>query len=86
MAIDDGTGVMWVELKSLLVNNPSLKFAEGSYVMVIGPILGTATDIDSLQAHQVIPLDAKYQRETMWMLEVIEYWMVVVRPPVIEIE
>lgn len=29
-------------------------------------------------AHQVVHLDAKEQRESVWFLEVIEYWMSVI--------
>ncbi|KAI9913145.1 hypothetical protein PsorP6_006364 [Peronosclerospora sorghi] len=55
------------------------------YVMAIGPMHKVRTEVhDSMRtllAHQVIKLDAKMQREPIWFLEVIEYWMFVARKP-----
>ncbi|GMF19726.1 unnamed protein product [Phytophthora fragariaefolia] len=50
----------------------------GDYVMAIGPMQKGKPDaagtVRTLLAHQVINLDAKLQRESMWFLEVAEYW------------
>ncbi|CAI5721629.1 unnamed protein product [Hyaloperonospora brassicae] len=84
--VDDGTGVLRLELKSYLKRVPSGIDARprvGDYVMAIGPMQKTkgSTDLSmrAMLAHQVIKLDAKQQREPMWYLEVIEYWTSVVQ-------
>ncbi|EEY70089.1 uncharacterized protein PITG_06658 [Phytophthora infestans T30-4] len=79
--VDDGTGVLHLELKVFLKNAPPGVDARpqlGDYIMAIGPMLKTKTDTAvstrTLVAHQVVKLDTKLQREPMWFLEVIEYW------------
>ena len=52
----------------------------GSYVMLIGPLRAAKASANGsgrpacVVAHQVIPLDAHPQRESVWFLEVVEYW------------
>ncbi|KAI9983332.1 hypothetical protein PInf_007292 [Phytophthora infestans] len=84
--VDDGTGVLHLELKVFLKNAPPGVDARpqlGDYIMAIGPMLKTKTDTAvstrTLVAHQVVKLDTKLQREPMWFLEVIEYWTSVVK-------
>ncbi|KAF0683707.1 Aste57867_24269 [Aphanomyces stellatus] len=88
-AIDDGTGVVWIDMQSLVKSNPSLDVRVGEYVMIIGPVMGTNNHTPEwVQAHQVISLSGKsIQRESLWFLEVVEYWQSVVAIPTpIEIE
>ncbi|RMX66931.1 hypothetical protein DD238_002718 [Peronospora effusa] len=84
--VDDGTGILQLELKIFLKNAPPGIDARpqlGDYIMAIGPMQKVKADIDvsirTLLAHQVVKLDAKLQREPMWYLEVIEYWTSVVQ-------
>ncbi|ETK94584.1 hypothetical protein F441_02459 [Phytophthora nicotianae CJ01A1] len=86
--VDDGTGVLRLELKVFLKNAPPGVDARpqlGDYIMAIGPMQKVKTDaavsVRTLVAHQVVKLDAKLQREPMWFLEVIEYWTSVVNTP-----
>ncbi|EQC34622.1 hypothetical protein SDRG_07944 [Saprolegnia diclina VS20] len=79
IALDDGTGIIWVHVENVLKNTRSLSLPIGAYVMVIGPPTGR----EMLQAHQVMPLSVG--REALWWLEVAEYWHLLV-PPVIELE
>ncbi|KAL4093600.1 hypothetical protein PRIC1_011032 [Phytophthora ramorum] len=78
--IDDGTGVLRLELKVFLKNAPPGVDARpqlGDYIMAIGPMQKgkeAAGAVRTLLAHQVVKLDAKLHREPMWFLEVIEYW------------
>ncbi|ETW05656.1 hypothetical protein, variant [Aphanomyces invadans] len=63
-AVDDGTGIMWIDMQGLIKANSSLSVQVGEYVMIIGPVLGTQgtpqhVAPDRIQAHQVIPLTAK---------------------------
>ncbi|KAG7393135.1 hypothetical protein PHYPSEUDO_012471 [Phytophthora pseudosyringae] len=83
--VDDGTGVLRLELKVFLKNAPAGVDARpqvGDYIMAIGPMQKIKTDaavsVRTLLAHQVVKLDAKLQRESVWFLEVIEYWTSVV--------
>ncbi|POM59161.1 hypothetical protein PHPALM_32154 [Phytophthora palmivora] len=83
--VDDGTGVVTLELKVFLKNAPPGVDAQpqlGDYIMAIGPMhkiqADAAESVRTLLAHQVVKLDAKLQREPMWFLEVIEYWTSVV--------
>ncbi|CAI5747418.1 unnamed protein product [Peronospora destructor] len=81
--VDDGTGILRLELKIFLKNAPPGVDARprlGDYVMAIGPMVKADTDVSvrTLLAHQIVKLDAKLQRESMWYLEVIEYWTSVV--------
>ncbi|ETV86960.1 hypothetical protein H257_01982 [Aphanomyces astaci] len=90
-AVDDGTGVVWIDIQSLIKSNPSLNVRVGEYVMIIGPVLGSLgvpePSPERIQAHQVIPLAAKdVHRECLWFLEVIEYWSHAVRTRPIEID
>ncbi|RHY31772.1 hypothetical protein DYB25_009296 [Aphanomyces astaci] len=90
-AVDDGTGVVWIDIQSLIKSNPSLNVRMGEYVMIIGPVLGSLgvpePSPERIQAHQVIPLAAKdVHRECLWFLEVIEYWNHAVRTRPIEID
>ncbi|CAK4069093.1 unnamed protein product [Aphanomyces euteiches] len=93
-AIDDGTGVVWIDMQNLIKTNPHVQVVVGEYVMIIGPVMGTGGSSPRhspswIQAHQVIRLSEKgMQRETLWFLEVIEYWTQVVGMPrhLIEIE
>ncbi|CEG37495.1 Nucleic acid-binding, OB-fold [Plasmopara halstedii] len=80
--IDDGTGVLHLELRVFLKNTPSGVDARpqlGDFIMAIGPMqkikIDTAVSVRTLLAHQIVKLDTKFQREPMWFLEVIEYWM-----------
>uniref|UniRef100_A0AAV1U970 Uncharacterized protein n=1 Tax=Peronospora matthiolae TaxID=2874970 RepID=A0AAV1U970_9STRA len=84
--LDDGTGVLRLELRTYLKNVPSGVDARpklGDYILAIGPMQKVKAGADlamrAMLAHQVIKLDAKQQREPMWYLEVIEYWTSVVR-------
>ncbi|RHY93817.1 hypothetical protein DYB35_003096 [Aphanomyces astaci] len=90
-AVDDGTGVVWIDIQSLIKSNPSLNVRMGEYLMIIGPVLGSLgvpePSPERIQAHQVIPLAAKdVHRECLWFLEVIEYWNHAVRTRPIEID
>ncbi|KAE8900409.1 hypothetical protein PF005_g1770 [Phytophthora fragariae] len=83
--VDDGTGVLRLELKVFLKNAPAGVDARpqlGDYIMAIGPMQKVKADaagsVRTLLAHQVVKLDAKLQREPMWFLEVVEYWTSVV--------
>ncbi|KAL3658839.1 hypothetical protein V7S43_016205 [Phytophthora oleae] len=83
--VDDGTGVLKLELRVFLKNAPPGIDARpqlGDYIMAIGPMQKIKADavvpVRTLIAHQVVKLDAKLQREPMWFLEVIEYWTSVV--------
>ncbi|KAK1940474.1 hypothetical protein P3T76_007925 [Phytophthora citrophthora] len=83
--VDDGTGILRLELKVFLKNAPPGVDARpqlGDYIMAIGPMQKVKADaaapVRTLLAHQVVNLDAKLQREPMWFLEVIEYWTSVV--------
>ncbi|KAG1689609.1 hypothetical protein DVH05_002116 [Phytophthora capsici] len=83
--VDDGTGILKLELKVFLKNAPPGVDARpqlGDYIMAIGPMqkikAGAVVPVRTLLAHQVVNLDAKQQREPMWFLEVIEYWTSVV--------
>ncbi|KAG6602855.1 Nucleic acid-binding, OB-fold [Phytophthora cinnamomi] len=80
-SVDDGTGVLRLELKLFLKNAPPDVDARpqlGDYIMAIGPMQKAKADaagsVRTLLAHQVVKLDAKLQREPMWFLEVVEYW------------
>ncbi|KAI9918958.1 hypothetical protein PsorP6_011771 [Peronosclerospora sorghi] len=86
--VDDGTGVLRLEPQVFLKNSPPGANAQpqlGEYIMAIGLMHKVRTEVhDSMRtllAHQVIKLDAMMQHEPMWFLEVIEYWMFVVRKP-----
>ncbi|KAI9917814.1 hypothetical protein PsorP6_012675 [Peronosclerospora sorghi] len=86
--VDEGTGVLRLELQVFLKNSPPGANAQpllGEYVMAIGPMHKDRAEAHdstrTLLAHQVIKLDAKMQREPIWFLEVIEYWMFVVCKP-----
>lgn len=86
--VDDGTGVLQLDLKFFLKNTPPSASARprlGDYIMAIGPMQRNKTDVAvsvrTMLAHQVVKLDAKLQREPMWFLEVVEYWVSVVRIP-----
>ncbi|KAI9911313.1 hypothetical protein PsorP6_009031 [Peronosclerospora sorghi] len=86
--VDDGTGVLRLELQVFLKNSPPGANAQpqlGEYAMAIGPMHKVKTEVhDSMRtllSHQVIKWDAKMKRKPIWFLEVIEYWMFVVRKP-----
>lgn len=79
--VDDGTGVVRIELKVFLKNSPpgvDARPQPGDYVMAIGPLQRAEPNARALLAHQMMKLDAKMQREATWFLEVVEYWTSVV--------
>ncbi|TMW63877.1 hypothetical protein Poli38472_014787 [Pythium oligandrum] len=82
--IDDGTGVVTIDMKTFRKSIPAgmvPRVTIGDLIMVIGPLQrrtgATQTDPDSkhaVLAHQVMPLADQPEQEAIWFLEVTEFW------------
>nr|CCA27019.1 conserved hypothetical protein [Albugo laibachii Nc14] len=86
--VDDGSGLILIDLRHFRSIKPSdnaYKISLGEYWMFIGPLRPLTSEQIRLKdvmrmenrilAHQVINLNAmSQQRESLWFLEVIEYW------------
>lgn len=87
--IDDGTGVAAIDLRTFqksIPNGMAQPLRLGNLIMVIGPLVRRSTtlsptdsDADGVRtilAHQIIDVSAQPQQDSIWFLEVIEYWKI----------
>jgi len=88
LALDDGTGVIWIDMQNVIKSMPSLDIQLGEYVLVIGVVKSTSHSCipDKILAHQIMQLSNKCERESMWFLEVLEYWQNVMQPEIIHLD
>ena len=72
--LDDSTGIVTVEMNSTIKANIP---CASQYVMIIGVVVDddAGTGKRHVLAHQLIDLSSQPEREGMWNLEVMQYWL-----------